>query len=175
MAEHFAEAYADLVANTTRLEQHMRDMQDCEFTVQDGLLFMLQTRNGKRTGPAALQVGRPQRLLRASTSVPADPAAAVSCTGRFSWPRLGTCAAPRPCPHSDPCPLPPIPVPTPQVAVAMEREGMVSRAEAVLMVEPRHLDQLLHPMFEGERCSWLCVCVCVCVFGVVWWGVGRCT
>jgi pyruvate,orthophosphate dikinase len=116
MAEHFAEAYADLVANTTRLEQHMRDMQDCEFTVQDGLLFMLQTRNGKRTGPAALQV-----------------------------------------------------------AVAMEREGMVSRAEAVLMVEPRHLDQLLHPMFEGERCSWLCVCVCVCVFGVVWWGVGRCT
>lgn len=33
----------------------------------------------------------------------------------------------------------------------MEREGMVSRAESVLMVEPRHLDQLLHPMFEGEQ------------------------
>ncbi len=37
-----------------------------------------------------------------------------------------------------------------QVAVAMEKEGLVSRDEAVLMVEPRHLDQLLHPMFEGE-------------------------
>lgn len=90
MADNFPAAYADLVANTTLLERHMRDMQDCEFTVQDGILFMLQTRNGKRTGPAALQV-----------------------------------------------------------AVAMEKEGMVSREEAVLMVEPRHLDQLLHPMFEG--------------------------
>lgn len=105
MAETFPQAYKDLVANTTQLEQHMRDMQarrmvrvrvgsralsllwgaapacarlphshpspptrlrpatppqtpqqDCEFTVQDGVLFMLQTRNGKRTGPAALQV-----------------------------------------------------------------------------------------------------------------------
>jgi pyruvate,orthophosphate dikinase len=90
MAENFAQAYEDLVANTTLLEKHMRDMQDCEFTVQDGVLFMLQTRNGKRTGPAALQV-----------------------------------------------------------AVDMEGEGMVSKSEAVLMVEPRHLDQLLHPMFEG--------------------------
>ncbi|PSC73116.1 pyruvate phosphate dikinase [Micractinium conductrix] len=92
MAENFPEAYKDLVANTNMLEKHMRDMQDCEFTVQDGVLFMLQTRNGKRTGPAALQV-----------------------------------------------------------AVAMEREGMVARDEAVLMVEPRHLDQLLHPMFEGTN------------------------
>ncbi|KAI7845814.1 hypothetical protein COHA_000725 [Chlorella ohadii] len=90
MAENFAQAYEDLVYNTTLLEKHMRDMQDCEFTVQDGVLFMLQTRNGKRTGPAALQV-----------------------------------------------------------AVDMESEGMVSKSEAVLMVEPRHLDQLLHPMFEG--------------------------
>ncbi|KAI3430449.1 hypothetical protein D9Q98_005044 [Chlorella vulgaris] len=90
MADNFAVAYEDLVANTNLLEKHMRDMQDCEFTVQDGVLFMLQTRNGKRTGPAALQV-----------------------------------------------------------AVAMASEGMVSREEAVLMVEPRHLDQLLHPMFKG--------------------------
>ncbi|EFN51244.1 hypothetical protein CHLNCDRAFT_141269 [Chlorella variabilis] len=90
MADNFPAAYQDLVDNTTLLERHMRDMQDCEFTVQDGVLFMLQTRNGKRTGPAALMV-----------------------------------------------------------AVAMEKEGMVSRAEAVLMVEPRHLDQLLHPMFQG--------------------------
>lgn len=41
--------------------------------------------------------------------------------------------------------------PLPQVAVDMEGEGMVSKSEAVLMVEPRHLDQLLHPMFEGAR------------------------
>lgn len=92
MADNFAVAYEDLVANTNLLEKHMRDMQDCEFTVQDGVLFMLQTRNGKRTGPAALQV-----------------------------------------------------------AVAMAGEGMVSREEAVLMVEPRHLDQLLHPMFKGRH------------------------
>lgn len=47
MIEAFPQAYADLVANTTALEQHMHDMQDCEFTVQDGTLYMLQTRNGK--------------------------------------------------------------------------------------------------------------------------------
>jgi pyruvate,orthophosphate dikinase len=50
------EVYADLVRITTSLEQHYRDMQDFEFTVQDGTLYMLQTRNGKRTGPAALKV-----------------------------------------------------------------------------------------------------------------------
>ena len=90
MAEAFPEAYVDLVKNTTALENHMHDMQDCEFTVQDGKLFMLQTRNGKRTGPAALQI-----------------------------------------------------------AVDLEKEGLVTKEEAVLMVEPRHLDQLLHPMFAN--------------------------
>lgn len=89
MAETFPEAHADLVHNTETLEKHMRDMQDCEFTIQDHKLYMLQTRNGKRTGPAALRV-----------------------------------------------------------AVEMEKEGLVTKEEAVLMVEPRHLDQLLHPMFE---------------------------
>ena len=84
MAQAFPQAYADLVKNTTALENHMHDMQDCEFTVQDGVLFMLQTRNGKRTGPAALQI-----------------------------------------------------------AVDLEKEGLVTKEEAVLMVEPRHLDQLL--------------------------------
>jgi pyruvate, orthophosphate dikinase len=70
----------------------MKDMQDTEFTVQDGRLFMLQTRNGKRTGVAALRV-----------------------------------------------------------ATEMEKEGLVTADEAVLMVEPRHLDQLLHPMFVNEK------------------------
>ena len=42
---------------TTRLETHYKDMQDFEFTIQDGKLYMLQTRNGKRTGIAAVKVG----------------------------------------------------------------------------------------------------------------------
>lgn len=56
MQESFPKIYEELLATTTHLEQHLRDMQDCEFTLQDGVLFMLQTRNGKRTGPAALRV-----------------------------------------------------------------------------------------------------------------------
>lgn len=88
MADNFPAAYQDLVDNTTLLERHMRDMQDCEFTVQDGVLFMLQTRNGKRTGPAALMVSppaaRPAQLhagpaRRACPSPVADPAA------RHAW------------------------------------------------------------------------------------------
>jgi len=50
------EVYAELRKITSSLEQHYRDMQDFEFTIQDGKLYMLQTRNGKRTGPAALKV-----------------------------------------------------------------------------------------------------------------------
>jgi len=48
--------YADLRTITTKLEKHYRDMQDFEFTIQDGKLYMLQTRNGKRTGLAAVRV-----------------------------------------------------------------------------------------------------------------------
>src|SRR5438445_836132 len=48
--------YEQLREITTRLEEHYRDMQDFEFTIQDGKLYMLQTRNGKRTGPAAVRV-----------------------------------------------------------------------------------------------------------------------
>jgi pyruvate,orthophosphate dikinase len=92
MAQAFPQAYDDLVKCTTALENHMHDMQDCEFTIQDKVLFMLQTRNGKRTGAAALQI-----------------------------------------------------------AVDLEKEGLVTKAEAVLMVEPRHLDQLLHPMFANAN------------------------
>src|SRR3984885_2215141 len=50
------EVYGQLREITTRLEQHYRDMQDFEFTIQDGRLYMLQTRNGKRTGRAAVRV-----------------------------------------------------------------------------------------------------------------------
>jgi len=56
MADHFPRAYEELVENTQRLERHFRDMQDIEFTVQDGKLFLLQTRNGKRTGRAAVRI-----------------------------------------------------------------------------------------------------------------------
>jgi pyruvate,orthophosphate dikinase len=51
-----ADVYNQLFDITNRLEQHYKDMQDFEFTVQDGKLYMLQTRNGKRTGPAAVRV-----------------------------------------------------------------------------------------------------------------------
>src|SRR6202161_4375342 len=50
------EAYAQLREITTNLEQHYKDMQDFEFTIQEGKLYMLQTRNGKRTGPAAVRI-----------------------------------------------------------------------------------------------------------------------
>jgi pyruvate,orthophosphate dikinase len=49
-------ACRELLATVQGLEAHMGDLQDCEFTVQDGQLFMLQTRNGKRTGHAALRI-----------------------------------------------------------------------------------------------------------------------
>ncbi|HXJ94685.1 MAG TPA: pyruvate, phosphate dikinase, partial [Terriglobia bacterium] len=50
------EAYNQLRDITTRLEQHYRDVQDFEFTIEEGKLYMLQTRNGKRTGPAAVKI-----------------------------------------------------------------------------------------------------------------------
>ena len=51
-----SEAYDELVAIGLKLEKHYRDMQDVEFTIQDGTLYMLQTRNGKRTGQAAVRI-----------------------------------------------------------------------------------------------------------------------
>jgi len=91
MADVFPSAYARLVEVTQQLEKHYRNMQDIEFTVQDGNLFILQTRNGKRTGAAAVKI-----------------------------------------------------------AVDMVDEGLITTKEAVRdMVEPGHLDQLLHPGFEN--------------------------
>ncbi len=56
MAEKFPEAFAQFTKVCSILEEHYRDMQDMEFTVENGKLYMLQTRNGKRTAPAALKI-----------------------------------------------------------------------------------------------------------------------
>ncbi len=64
--------YKQLVEITTSLEKHYKDMQDFEFTIQEGKLYMLQTRNGKRTGPAALRVAvemAEERLISRKTAV----------------------------------------------------------------------------------------------------------
>ncbi len=81
--------YTQLHQITSNLEKHYRDIQDFEFTIQEGKLYMLQTRNGKRTGPAAVRI-----------------------------------------------------------AVEMVEEGLISKEEAVMRVEPTQLDQLLHPVLE---------------------------
>ncbi len=85
------EAYKELREITTRLERHYRDVQDFEFTIEEGKLYMLQTRNGKRTGLAAVSI-----------------------------------------------------------AVDMVEEGLITREEALLQVEPHALDQLLHPIFDPK-------------------------
>ena len=85
------EVYAQFVDIATRLENHYKDMQDMEFTIEDGKLYMLQTRNGKRTAAAALKI-----------------------------------------------------------AVDLVDEGMIDENEAVLRVDPKQLDSLLHPQFDPE-------------------------
>jgi pyruvate,orthophosphate dikinase len=81
--------YDEFVEIATRLENHYRDMQDMEFTIENGKLYMLQTRNGKRTAAAALQI-----------------------------------------------------------AVDLVDEGQITEEEAVLRVDPKQLDALLHPQFD---------------------------
>ena len=83
------EVYAQFNNIAQTLEKHYRDMQDMEFTIERGKLFMLQTRNGKRTAAAALQI-----------------------------------------------------------AVDLVNEGMITKEEALLKIDPRSLDALLHPTFE---------------------------
>mgnify|MGYP005848395381 FL=1 len=56
MKNIFPDTYDEIVEQTTKLEEHYKNMQDIEFTMQDGTLYILQTRNGKRTGPAALKI-----------------------------------------------------------------------------------------------------------------------
>ena len=91
MAEKFPEAFAQFTKVCEILENHYHDMQDMEFTVEHGKLYMLQTRNGKRTAPAALQI-----------------------------------------------------------AVDLVKEGHKTEQEAVLMIDPRNLDTLLHPQFDAK-------------------------
>ncbi len=91
MANKFPEAYKQFVEVCGILENHYHDMQDMEFTVEHGKLYMLQTRNGKRTAPAALQI-----------------------------------------------------------AVDLVAEGHKTKEEAVLMIDPRNLDTLLHPQFDAK-------------------------
>ena len=91
MEEKFPEAFAQFVEVCSTLENHYRDMQDMEFTVEHGKLYMLQTRNGKRTAQAALKI-----------------------------------------------------------ACDLVDEGMRTEQEAVLMIDPRNLDTLLHPQFDAK-------------------------
>jgi len=91
MEELMPKAYFELVDVYNKLEKHYRDMQDIEFTVQKGKLWMLQTRNGKRTAAAAVKI-----------------------------------------------------------AIDMFNEGLITKKEAVMRVEPSQLDQLLHPMLDPK-------------------------
>ena len=91
MEEAMPELYKELDALQDKLEHHYHDMQDMEFTVENGKLYMLQTRNGKRTPAAALKI-----------------------------------------------------------ACDLVDEGMIDEKQAVAMIDPRTLDTLLHPQFDGE-------------------------
>jgi len=91
MANKFPAAFKQFVEVCEILENHYHDMQDMEFTIEDEKLYMLQTRNGKRTAPAALQI-----------------------------------------------------------AVDLVAEGHKTKEEAVLMIDPRNLDTLLHPQFDAK-------------------------
>lgn len=92
LKEIMPDVYEEFKKNSKLLEQHYKDMQDMEFTIENGHLFMLQTRNGKRTAQAALKI-----------------------------------------------------------AVDMVNEGLLSKEEALLKVDPTTLDQLLHDTFDEEE------------------------
>ena len=91
MGNEFPECHRELIEVMARLEGHYHDMCDIEFTIEQGRLFILQTRVGKRTAVAALRM-----------------------------------------------------------AVEMEQEGLIDKREAVLRVQPKQLDQLLHPQFDPK-------------------------
>ena len=91
LKQDMPEVYEQFASIADRLEKHYKDMQDMEFTIENGKLYMLQTRNGKRTAAAALKI-----------------------------------------------------------AVDLVDEGMIDEEEAVLRVEPKQLDALLHPQFDAE-------------------------
>ena len=91
LEEDLPECYKEFVEIATKLENHYRDMQDMEFTIQEGKLYFLQTRNGKRTAQAAINI-----------------------------------------------------------ACDLVDEGMITKEEAVLRIDAKSLDQLLHPTFDAK-------------------------
>ena len=91
LEEDMPEVYAQFVDIANKLEKHYKDMQDMEYTIENGKLYMLQTRNGKRTAAAAIKI-----------------------------------------------------------AVDLVSEGMISKEEAIMKVDPKQLDSLLHPTFVAS-------------------------
>ena len=91
LEEQNIDLYNQFIAICNKLEKHYKDMQDMEFTIENGKLYMLQTRNGKRTAAAALKI-----------------------------------------------------------AIDLVNEGMISKKEALLKIEPKSLDALLHPTFDAD-------------------------
>ena len=81
-------AYNELVEITTRLEKHYRDMQDFEFTVQEEKLYMLQTRSGKRTGPAAVRIAvemcEEGMITKEEAVMRVEPTSSINCCTRCS-------------------------------------------------------------------------------------------
>lgn len=92
LAEDLPECYEEFIKIATKLENHYKDMQDMEFTIQEGKLYFLQTRNGKRTAQAAINI-----------------------------------------------------------ACDLVDEGMITPEEAILRIDAKSLDQLLHPMFDKDE------------------------
>ena len=81
LKEEMPQAHADLEAVRKKLEAHFKDMQDFEFTVEDGKLYMLQTRNGKRTGLAAVRIAVElvkEKLIDQKTALKKIPADSIS-------------------------------------------------------------------------------------------------
>ena len=80
LAEEMPKSFAELKKVRSRLERHFRDMQDFEFTIEDGRLYMLQTRNGKRTGLAAVRIAvemSRERLMDRKTALLKIPAESI--------------------------------------------------------------------------------------------------
>ncbi|OAY74578.1 Pyruvate, phosphate dikinase, chloroplastic [Ananas comosus] len=149
MKECMPDAYAELVENCKILERHYKDMMDIEFTVQENRLWMLQCRSGKRTGKGAVKIavdivteglvdkrsaikmvepGHLDQLLHPQDiefTVQENRLWMLQCR---SGKRTGKGAV--------------------KIAVDIVTEGLVDKRSAIKMVEPGHLDQLLHPQFE---------------------------
>ncbi len=138
MAEKFPHAYAQFENVCSILEDHYRDMQDMEFTVENGNLYMLQTRNGKRTAAAALKIACDlvdEGMIDEKKAVAMiDPRTLENGNLYMLQTRNGkrTAAAAL------------------KIACDLVDEGMIDEKKAVAMIDPRTLDTLLHPQFDPE-------------------------